>query len=61
MDFSFQGANWTNRFQESVWHEYSGLARKYNALNLGQGFPNFLPPPFVVEALKAALDQNVSR
>lgn len=57
--FQFEEASWASRFQESVWHEFSGLARKYGAVNLGQGFPNFPPPDFVAESVTKALTTPV--
>jgi kynurenine--oxoglutarate transaminase/cysteine-S-conjugate beta-lyase/glutamine--phenylpyruvate transaminase len=36
----------------SVWVEFGKLAVENQALNLGQGFPDFLPPPYVTDALK---------
>lgn len=36
--------------------EFSGLADKYKAVNLGQGFPNFDGPEFVLQAHKKAIE-----
>lgn len=35
----------------TVWQEFSPLAVQYGAVNLGQGFPDWEPPPFVVESM----------
>ncbi|XP_067644715.1 kynurenine aminotransferase isoform X2 [Eurosta solidaginis] len=35
----------------SVWNEYIALAMQYKPLNLGQGFPDELPPSYVTDAL----------
>ena len=35
----------------TVWHEFSSLAAEYHAINLGQGFPDWNPPSFVVDAM----------
>jgi aspartate/methionine/tyrosine aminotransferase len=35
------------------------LALKHGAVNLGQGFPDFSPEPFVLEAAKDAIDRQV--
>lgn len=39
-------------FQYTVWNEFSPLAVKHKAINLGQGFPSFEPPEFVKSALR---------
>lgn len=39
-------------FQYTVWNEFSPLALKHKAINLGQGFPSFEPPEFVKAALR---------
>eukprot|EP00760_Papus_ankaliazontas_P036579 PhM_4_TR8347/c1_g1_i2/m.17818/K00816/CCBL; kynurenine---oxoglutarate transaminase / cysteine-S-conjugate beta-lyase / glutamine---phenylpyruvate transaminase len=31
----------------TVWAEFTGLAMEHKAVNLGQGFPSWAPPPFV--------------
>eukprot|EP00440_Ansanella_granifera_P073377 gb/GFBE01079623.1/.p1 GENE.gb/GFBE01079623.1/~~gb/GFBE01079623.1/.p1 ORF type:complete len:603 (+),score=128.52 gb/GFBE01079623.1/:1-1809(+) len=43
---------------KSVFGEFSGLARSLgdSCVDLGQGFPNFDPPDFVVQALRDELD-----
>ena len=41
-------------FQETVFAKYTQLSRETGAINLGQGFPDFEPEPFVFEALKNA-------
>lgn len=43
------------RFGPTVFAEISALAARHGAVNLGQGFPNFDGPPFVVHAAQAAL------
>ncbi len=43
-------------FQETVFATYSRLAREQGAIDLGQGFPDFAPPDFVLEALRASAD-----
>ena len=42
-------------FGESVFTPFSRLAIEHDAINLGQGFPNFEGPPEVVEAAVRAL------
>jgi aspartate/methionine/tyrosine aminotransferase len=41
-------------FGETVFATYTRLAQDYGAVNLGQGFPDFDPPAFVLEALREA-------
>jgi kynurenine--oxoglutarate transaminase/cysteine-S-conjugate beta-lyase/glutamine--phenylpyruvate transaminase len=45
----------------TVWHEFSPLAVEYGAVNLGQGFPDWDPPSFVVEAMIKATDPQHGR
>lgn len=41
----------------TVWTEFARLAQENNVVNLGQGFPDWLPPKFAVDSLvEAALD-----
>jgi len=44
--------------QKNVWVEFVGLAMKYNAVNVGQGFPNFPPIDHVMEGLSAIPVEN---
>ena len=45
--------------QPTVWHEFTPLAHKHKAINLGQGFPGWQPPTFVQDALaEAARPEN---
>ncbi|XP_064645839.1 kynurenine aminotransferase-like isoform X2 [Lineus longissimus] len=39
----------------NVWVEFGKLAAENQATNLGQGFPDFMPPMYVVEALQEAV------
>ena len=42
----------------TVWTEFGRLAQDFDNVNLGQGFPDWMPPEFAVEALvEAAQDQ----
>lgn len=45
----------------TVWHEFSPLAVKHGAVNLGQGFPDWDPPLFVQESMKQAVDPSAGR
>lgn len=44
-----------SRFTESVIREQTRIAQEHGALNLAQGFPDFDPPGFLVEALARTL------
>src|SRR6516164_2613150 len=48
-------ANRVQHFTESVIRETTRLAHKHNALNLGQGMPDFDPPEEVKEAACRAI------
>lgn len=48
------GADRVAGFGETVFATYTRLAREHEAVNLGQGFPDFAPPAFVLEALREA-------
>jgi aspartate/methionine/tyrosine aminotransferase len=52
---NFLPAERVRSFGTTVFAEYSALALQYNAVNLGQGFPDFAPPDFVIEAARTAL------
>ncbi|CAI5490906.1 unnamed protein product [Closterium sp. Naga37s-1] len=43
------------KFGPTVFAEFSALAAKHGAVNLGQGFPNFDGPSFVIQAAQTAL------
>lgn len=43
-------------FGTTVFTVWSQLARKLEAINLGQGFPDFEPPAFVLEAGRRAME-----
>jgi DNA-binding transcriptional MocR family regulator len=45
----------------TVWHEFSPLANEYNAVNLGQGFPDWDPPEFVIEAMRKSISISGGR
>ncbi|MCB0476535.1 MAG: aminotransferase class I/II-fold pyridoxal phosphate-dependent enzyme [Crocinitomicaceae bacterium] len=45
--------------KETIFTTISRLAQEYNAINLGQGFPNFDPDPRMVNILKELADQKV--
>lgn len=43
-------------FGETVFATYTRLAQEHDAVNLGQGYPDFPPPDFVTAALRDAAD-----
>jgi aspartate/methionine/tyrosine aminotransferase len=45
-------------FESTIFTEVSARALELNAVNLGQGFPDFEGPEFVKEAAKASIDQQ---
>jgi len=42
----------TEGFGETIFSEITALAVEHGAVNLGQGFPDFAPPDFVLEAAR---------
>src|SRR5690606_16750962 len=48
----------TSVFTESVIREMTRVAQQYDAINLAQGFPDFDPPPELVQAAKDAMDSG---
>lgn len=48
-------------FGATVFAEFTALANQYNAVNLGQGFPNFPAPDFIKNAAKEAIDANLNQ
>eukprot|EP01121_Diplochlamys_sp_Union-15-3_P022452 TRINITY_DN9568_c0_g1_i1.p1 TRINITY_DN9568_c0_g1~~TRINITY_DN9568_c0_g1_i1.p1 ORF type:complete len:469 (-),score=68.13 TRINITY_DN9568_c0_g1_i1:8-1327(-) len=55
VEFKFEESTRIEPFKDSVWLEYSPLAIKFGSVNLGQGFPNWKPPQFVLDNLKSTL------
>ncbi|CAG9319304.1 unnamed protein product [Blepharisma stoltei] len=51
-------SNRTEPFQYTVWTEFTPLAIKNQAVNLGQGFPGFKCPDFVKQALADATNAD---
>jgi len=48
-------------FGTSVFAEMSRLATEHDAVNLGQGFPDFAGPEFAKEAAKRAIDADLNQ
>jgi aminotransferase len=49
------------QFTESVIREMTRLARRHNAVNLSQGFPDFPAPPAIKAAAAAAIDHDINQ
>jgi kynurenine--oxoglutarate transaminase/cysteine-S-conjugate beta-lyase/glutamine--phenylpyruvate transaminase len=45
----------------TVWHEFSPLANEYKAINLGQGFPDWNPPSFAIQAMNQSITPKYNR
>jgi kynurenine--oxoglutarate transaminase/cysteine-S-conjugate beta-lyase/glutamine--phenylpyruvate transaminase len=45
----------------TVWQEFTPLALHHQSVNLGQGFPDWDPPAFVVEAMRHSTDPSYNR
>ncbi len=58
---SFQPATRVRGFGTTVFTEFTALALQHNAVNLGQGFPNFPAPDFVKEAAQAAIAGDLNQ
>ncbi|HEX8698021.1 MAG TPA: aminotransferase class I/II-fold pyridoxal phosphate-dependent enzyme [Myxococcaceae bacterium] len=50
-----------SRFGTTVFSEFSALAQKHGAVNLGQGFPDFDGPDEVKEAARRAIQDGVNQ
>ncbi|HWA87678.1 MAG TPA: aminotransferase class I/II-fold pyridoxal phosphate-dependent enzyme [Opitutus sp.] len=48
----------TATFSESIIREMTRVAARHNAINLAQGFPDWDPPPELVQAAKDAMDTH---
>jgi kynurenine aminotransferase len=58
---SFQPATRVRGFGTTVFTEFTALALQHNAVNLGQGFPNFPAPDFVKQAAQAAIGADLNQ
>ncbi len=57
----FLPAHRVRSFGVTVFAEFSAMALQYNAVNLGQGFPNFPAPDFVKEAAQTAIATDLNQ
>ena len=60
-DHTVRRANRTAGIGTSIFTEISALAVAHNAVNLGQGFPDFPAPEFVKAAARAAISENYNQ
>ena len=51
----------THTFTESVIREMTRVARRYNAVNLSQGFPDFSAPKLLKDAASRAIQDDVNQ
>lgn len=58
---AFAPAKRVQGFGQTVFAEFSAMALQYNAVNLGQGFPNFAAPDFIKQAAKDAIDADLNQ
>lgn len=58
---NFQPATRVRGFGTTVFTEFTALALQHNAVNLGQGFPNFSAPDFVKEAAQTAIANDLNQ
>ncbi|KAL1919782.1 uncharacterized protein VTP21DRAFT_1713 [Calcarisporiella thermophila] len=57
-DSPFAPSEKVAHFEQDVWSIFTPLAAETKAINLGQGFMNFAPPDFIIEAAQKALIRN---
>lgn len=57
----FVPAQRVRSFGPTVFAEFTALALEHNAVNLGQGFPNFAAPDFIKDAAIHAIDSDVNQ
>ena len=48
-------------FGTTVFAEYTAMAIEHDAVNLGQGFPNFAAPDFIKQAAQEAIDADLNQ
>jgi aspartate/methionine/tyrosine aminotransferase len=58
---SFQPATRVQGFGTTVFAEFTVLANQHNAVNLGQGFPNFAAPDFIKDAAQQAIGRDLNQ
>ena len=58
---TFMPAQRVQGFGATVFAEFTALANQHDAVNLGQGFPNFAAPDFVKAAAQGAIAQDLNQ
>jgi kynurenine--oxoglutarate transaminase/cysteine-S-conjugate beta-lyase/glutamine--phenylpyruvate transaminase len=58
---SFLPAQRVRGFGTTVFAEFTALAIQHNAVNLGQGFPNFAAPDFIKDAARQAVAADLNQ
>ncbi len=58
---SFRPAQRVSGFGTTVFAEFTALAMQHDAVNLGQGFPNFPAPDFIKEAAQQAIAADLNQ
>jgi N-succinyldiaminopimelate aminotransferase len=56
-----QIAERVSQFGTTIFAEMTGLANQYQAINLGQGFPDFPAPDFIKRAAQIAIDMDINQ
>ncbi len=59
--FKFQPADRVRSFGTTVFSAFTTLAIEKNAVNLGQGFPDFPAPDFIIEAAQEAMARHLNQ
>ncbi len=54
-------ANRVRHFGTTIFSEITALAQHHNAINLGQGFPDFSAPAFIKDAAIKAIQEDVNQ
>lgn len=47
--------------KSTVWHEFTPLSNQYKSINLGQGFPDWNPPDFAIEAMMRSVSVDTDK
>ena len=58
---TFTPAQRVQGFGATVFAEFTALANQHDAVNLGQGFPNFAAPDFIKAAAQGAIAQDLNQ